>query len=171
MFLSVPTVARPWLIGTTITLTMSNNFQPKWSGNNLPSLNSQLQHDTHTHTFKPPTGTAKSRSYCAYLLISTGRSTSYCRNARKPSNTADTWLISVTNRHWNHTQENNLISSVGQILLCSVSLIVIYVMPGSRITRVHHLCVVLHHVRVLHIYKLELSKKIPSAYMLLYSNR
>ena len=106
MFLSVPLMARPWLVGTTITLIMSNNFQPKWFYNSLPSPKSQLKHDTHTSQL--PTGTEESRRY--FVLISTGSSTSLCTNAGKPSNIANIWLMSVTNRHGKYTQEKDLIS-------------------------------------------------------------
>lgn len=98
MFLSVPPMARPWLVGTAITLTMSNN--------SLPSPNSQLQHDTRTSQL--PAGTEETRSY--FVFISTGSSTSLHTNGGKPSNMANIWLISVTNRHRKYTQEKDLIS-------------------------------------------------------------
>lgn len=80
MFLLVPPMARPWIVGTTIKLIMSNHFQPKWFYNSLPSPNSQLQHDTHTSQL--PTGTEESRSY--FVFISTGSSAFLCTNGKKP---------------------------------------------------------------------------------------
>lgn len=112
MFLSLPAMARPWLVGTTITLIMSNN--------NLRRPNSQLQHDTNTSQL--PAGMKESRSYFGFRS-----STSLGTNGKKPSNIASIRLISVTNRRHQYTQEKHLISLVGLILLCPVSFIVIYV--------------------------------------------